>query len=116
MKRRALSPLIDPSRGANISIDLTYRSCDLFFRSIYYILCENAREKISLSIKDTGPGIVKADQDKIFEPFYSTKANGSGLGLSIVKRIADSNNWILEVKSDMKSGTEFLLAIPVISS
>jgi signal transduction histidine kinase len=71
---------------------------------------------ISLSIKDTGPGIVKADQDKIFEPFYSTKANGSGLGLSIVKRIADSNNWILEVKSDMKSGTEFLLAIPVISS
>jgi signal transduction histidine kinase len=71
---------------------------------------------ISLSIKDTGPGIVKADQDKIFEPFYSTKANGSGLGLSIVKRIADSNNWILEVKSDMKSGTEFLLAIPVTSS
>jgi len=69
---------------------------------------------LKLSISDSGPGISKEDLEKIFKPFYTTKINGSGLGLAIVKRIVESNNWEIGVNSSIKSGTEFVINIPLI--
>ena len=65
-----------------------------------------------ISVTDTGKGMEESEINKIFKPFYSTKAEGSGLGMAIVKRIADSNNWKIKVKSTPNIGSEFKIIMP----
>jgi signal transduction histidine kinase len=67
-----------------------------------------------IKIADDGPGIAQDKLAEIFKPFYTTKTSGSGLGLSIVKRIVDNNHWYINVISELKHGTEFVLIIPII--
>jgi len=50
---------------------------------------------------------------KIFNPFYTTKTNGTGLGMGIAKKVMDAHNGRIEVHSEAGSGTEFLISIPV---
>ncbi len=73
---------------------------------------ESDKRRIRLSIRDQGQGMDEKQMENIFRPFYTTKANGSGLGLSIVKRIADENKWFLDVKSAAGEGAEFILEVP----
>ena len=80
---------------------------------VEYSTLHKSDKFLRLTISDSGAGITKDDLEKIFKPFYSTKVNGSGLGLSIVKRIADSNKWMITVNSIKDSGTEFVLIIPI---
>lgn len=73
-----------------------------------------AANHIKLVIADDGPGIKKADAERIFEPFYSTKImgkSGSGLGLSIVWNIVQEHNGWIEVK-DNNPGAMFEIYIP----
>ena len=74
---------------------------------------ENGGPGLRLSIKDPGTGIAADALKDVFKPFYTTKKNGSGLGLSIVKRIADQHHWKIEVTSQPGQGTEFILTIPL---
>lgn len=66
-----------------------------------------------LTIKDSGKGIEKKDIDRIFEPFYTTKATGIGLGLAIVKAIMDSHNGAIEVQSVPEHGTDIKVTFPL---
>ncbi len=68
-----------------------------------------------LAVNDTGVGISKEDQDRIFEPFFSTKANGTGLGLATVARIVEDHKGYIEVASDLGRGTTFTLRFPAIT-
>ncbi|MBQ7454132.1 MAG: HAMP domain-containing histidine kinase, partial [Selenomonadaceae bacterium] len=77
-------------------------------------------EKISLSISDSGIGIAPENKKKIFDRFFRidsedlvSEANGSGLGLSIAKWIADSHGITISVDSELGKGTTFTLTIPV---
>jgi len=65
------------------------------------------------SVKDTGPGISQADLMKIFDPFYSTRDAGTGLGLTIVHRIIDQHGGRIEVESAAEGGTVFTVVLPV---
>jgi len=67
-----------------------------------------------LAIKDSGEGIKEADIDRIFEPFYTTKASGTGLGLAIVKAIVESHNGNIEVESRPGQGAQFEVTLPLI--
>ncbi|HEX3694823.1 MAG TPA: ATP-binding protein [Polyangia bacterium] len=60
-----------------------------------------------LIISDTGAGIHKAHLERIFEPFYSTKVSGSGLGLATVARIVDDHRGHIDVDSEPGRGTTF---------
>ena len=62
---------------------------------------------LGITVADTGPGIEKERQDKIFEPFYTTKHKGTGLGLSIVKSIVRANGGTISVSSEVGKGTRF---------
>ena len=69
---------------------------------------------IRLSIQDTGQGIKPEDIARIFDPFFSTKANGTGLGLSVSYNIIQEHNGTIEVESTPGHGTTFYLTFPLI--
>ncbi|MDD2684347.1 MAG: ATP-binding protein, partial [Candidatus Cloacimonetes bacterium] len=64
-----------------------------------------------LSIKDQGKGIDQADLQRIFEPYFSRKNKGTGLGLALVKKLCEANSTIIRVKSKPSEGSEFILII-----
>jgi two-component system sensor histidine kinase PilS (NtrC family) len=68
---------------------------------------------LHLSVADTGRGIAPADVSHIFEPFYSTKPGGSGLGLALVHRIVRDHDGDVEVRTDPRTGTIFTLTLPL---
>lgn len=65
-----------------------------------------------VAISDTGPGIPQEMLNRIFEPFYTTKAKGSGLGLMIVQRIVREHNGRIDLESRANEGTTFRLWFP----
>ncbi len=67
-----------------------------------------------VNIEDNGTGIPAEILDKIFDPNFSTKTEGTGLGLPIVKRILDDLNGTIEIKSEVGRGTIVMIAIPKI--
>jgi two-component system sensor histidine kinase FlrB len=67
-----------------------------------------ATHGVTLSVEDNGPGIPEAAIARIFDPLFSTRRDGSGLGLPIVKRIVDSHHGSIRVEST-KSGTRFVI-------
>lgn len=69
-----------------------------------------------VKIADNGPGIPPDLREKIFDPFFSTRHEGVGLGLSIVFRLVEDHKGTLELKSDPGEGTEFTLRFPVVDS
>ena len=69
--------------------------------------------KITVKITDTGCGISKEEMHHLFEPFFSTKQSGAGLGLTIVKNIVENHNGEILVKSSLEEGTEFTLKFPL---
>ena len=67
----------------------------------------------ALIIRDNGSGIPEEKLSKIFEPYYTTKASGTGLGLTLVYKIMKEHNGDIHVKSEVGKGTEFILLFPV---
>ena len=68
---------------------------------------------VQLSIQDSGVGIPGEDIDKLFNPFFSTREGGVGLGLSITHRIIDQHDGKIEVESAPGKGTLFTVWLPV---
>lgn len=71
------------------------------------------RDCIAISIKDSGPGIPMSSQSKIFDPFYTTKTNSSGIGLSICHRIITDHGGSLRFNSGSKKGVRFIIELPL---
>jgi len=67
---------------------------------------------VRIRIQDTGPGIPISVQDKILEPFFTTKEEGTGLGLSIVARIVEEHGGRLELESREGEGSVFAIILP----
>jgi two-component system, sporulation sensor kinase E len=70
-------------------------------------------EQVSVSFIDTGHGISPEQIGRIFEAYYTTKTEGSGLGLMIVQRIVREHGGTIEVESDVKRGTTFRIRLPI---
>jgi signal transduction histidine kinase len=71
---------------------------------------------LRLVVSDDGPGIPLDHLPKIFDPFYTTKANGTGLGLSITYGIVREHQGTIDVQSKPGEGTTFVLAFPALAS
>jgi signal transduction histidine kinase len=69
-------------------------------------------QEIRVSITDNGPGIPEDKLQKIFDPFYTTKATGTGLGLSITKKIIDEHHGAIYLDSRVGEGTTFTICLP----
>jgi CheY-like chemotaxis protein len=70
---------------------------------------------VQLSVKDNGSGISKETQERIFEPFYTTKApgKGTGLGLATCYGITQAHKGIIQVESELNVGTSFHIYLPL---
>jgi signal transduction histidine kinase len=68
---------------------------------------------VVVSVADTGGGIPQEQINRIFEPFYTTKKKGTGLGLMIVQRIVRDHNGRMDLESHVGKGTVFRLWLPL---
>ena len=67
-------------------------------------------------VRDNGCGIAEDKLAKIFNPFYTSKQNGTGLGLGVAKKVIDAHRGVIEVSSQLGVGTEFMVSIPLADS
>ncbi|MDF7798144.1 ATP-binding protein [Pontiellaceae bacterium B1224] len=72
------------------------------------------RKCIRLQISDTGKGIERSDLQKIFDPFFTNKSEGTGMGLSVAHGIISEHHGVIEVESEPGRGTSFYLYIPLL--
>ena len=79
------------------------------------IAARQSASNLVLEVSDDGPGIPMETQQKIFEPFYSTKSRGTGLGLAIVQRRVVEQGGTIELSSPVSAGrgTRFRLSLPI---
>ncbi len=70
-------------------------------------------EAVMLEVQDDGPGVPPEVQERLFDPFYSTKPEGSGLGLSIAQRIMDKHGGALEFETEVGKGALFRIILPL---
>lgn len=71
---------------------------------------------LQIAVTDNGPGIAKTDCGRIFQPFYSTKSNGTGLGLAVVDSVAKAHDGQVAVVSSVGLGTSFTLTLPCLKA
>lgn len=67
---------------------------------------------VEIAVEDDGPGIPPEDAERIFQPFYTTKSKGSGLGLALVRRIVEAHGGVVDVSSRPGEGARFVLTLP----
>lgn len=68
---------------------------------------------VEISVSDTGAGISRDHLEKIFRPFYTTKRGGTGLGLSLCRRIISQHGGTLAVESEVNKGSRFIVRLPM---
>ena len=68
---------------------------------------------IEIQIEDNGIGIDRETQEKLFEPFFTTRAKGTGLGLAIVKRIIEQHKGQINITSELHHGTNVTIILPM---
>jgi signal transduction histidine kinase len=78
-----------------------------------HVVGDRAGSRLEIRVSDTGCGIAPGVLDKIFEPLFSTKSYGVGLGLPIVKNIMEQHGGGVDVQSELGKGTTVVLWLPV---
>ncbi len=68
---------------------------------------------VRISVADNGPGVDLSLAEKIFEPFYTTKSQGTGLGLAVVSSVANAHQGRVEVTNNKGGGACFSLLLPI---
>jgi signal transduction histidine kinase len=71
---------------------------------------------IVVDVVDNGPGVKAELSDRIYDPFFTTKVKGTGLGLGIVRKIVDAHDGRIDLSSSKETGTRFRVTLPVSSS
>lgn len=77
------------------------------------IISSMENDHIIIKVSDSGPGVPLAIRDKIFDPFYTTKTDGSGIGLSLNHRIVSDHGGSLDVSTSKWGGAEFKIELPI---
>jgi two-component system sensor histidine kinase FlrB len=73
-------------------------------------------DTVELCVTDNGPGIPQNIQDELFKPFFTTRNDGTGLGLAVVQAVARAHGGSVRLKSEPSQGSEFIVQLPVAAS
>ena len=77
------------------------------------IVTGQASDQVSITLRDTGPGVPEELRERVFEPFFSTKVTGTGLGLPLIREIAVAHGGQLCLDSTPGEGAGFTLSLPI---
>lgn len=72
------------------------------------------KDALTLHVIDTGPGIAEEVRSKIFQPYFTTRAGGSGLGLPVTRRIVEAHGGTISLHTEAGRGTEFVIRLPIV--
>jgi len=116
--RREISPhlpylYVDPRQIEEVLINLTINAYQAMPQGgVLTIKAKEKEDKVLILITDTGVGISKENLGKLFEPLYTTKARGIGLGLSVSQNLTEVNGGEIKVESKEGEGSTFTLILP----
>jgi two-component system, NtrC family, nitrogen regulation sensor histidine kinase NtrY len=79
------------------------------------VLVRREQDNAIISVKDNGKGIPQEDFERVFEPKFTTKNSGMGLGLGIIKNIIENYNGSITFESEVNKGTKFIVTLPIIN-
>jgi two-component system, sporulation sensor kinase E len=112
-ERLPLAPM-DPTQIQQVLVNLIKNALQAMTKGGKLTLqTGEANEGVWVSVGDTGGGIPQEQVNRIFEPFYTTKKKGSGLGLMIVQRIVRSHGGKIELDSQVGRGSVFRIWLPL---
>jgi two-component system sensor kinase FixL len=106
----------DPSKLRQVFLNLVKNAMEAMEKGgELQIRAEAEGSQALISIIDNGPGIKSEDQEKVFTPFFSTKQRGTGLGLSVTKKIIEDHpGGSLQLKSQVGIGTTIRISLPLV--
>jgi signal transduction histidine kinase len=121
VERRERLPRIQADRDQlkEVLVNLIVNACESIVQggSVNIKEEEGVSEELGpvvvIKVTDNGPGIPESIQNKLFQPFFSTKEEGTGLGLSIATRIVEEHGGWLDLKSVEGEGSTFIITLPV---
>jgi len=108
-------PLVfaDPRQLEQVLGNLTVNACQAMQEGGKLIISAiKIKEQIAITVKDTGTGITPENLLKIFEPLFTTKVKGIGLGLPVSKKLVEANGGRIEVNSQVGLGSTFTVYLP----
>ena len=106
--------LLDPAQIKQTLVNLIKNAIQAMTKDgVLTVQTSTASDGVVVSVADTGGGIPQEQINRIFEPFYTTKKKGSGLGLMIVQRIVREHNGRIDLESHVGRGTVFRLWLPL---
>ncbi len=109
----------DPDQLKEVLANLLVNACEMMVGGGTITIQEQEKvvaplgEASVIRVRDNGPGIPPSIQDKVFQPFFSTKEEGTGLGLSIATRIIEDHGGLLELESEEGAGATFVITLPL---
>ena len=106
---------VDPWHIDQVLANLVDNACQAMKNEggVLTISAQAEEGRVALSVADTGAGIPEENMTRIFEPLFTTKARGIGLGLTISKQLAEANESSIEVESEEGKGSTFTVKLPV---
>jgi len=105
---------IDPTQIQQVLVNLVKNAIQAMTRGgTLTVHTGEGSDAVWVTVADTGGGIPEEQLNRIFEPFYTTKKKGTGLGLMIVQRIVRAHNGHIEVDSQVGRGTTFRIWFPL---
>jgi signal transduction histidine kinase len=108
--------ICDPQQLQQVFLNLLLNAADAVTEGGMITVITRHAERgktILIELRDTGKGIPDEMREKIFQPFYTTKGKGTGLGLAVSKRIVEEHGGSIEVANQLSGGVTFTVILPV---
>lgn len=111
-QKKAVSLMADKGLMSQAFMNLIKNSLEATDRGEIVIEARHHRDKVFITVKDSGKGISEEDQKHLFNPFFSKKRDGMGIGLYLTKKIIEAHEGTIDFQSALGRGTAFFIKIP----
>ena len=116
LSEKSLIALIDPDKIKEAIINIFTNAAQATEHGTLTVRTWQENNEAVIELKDTGYGIQEEDLKNIFNPFFTTKAQGTGLGLAVTHKIIQEHNGKIKVESEWGGGTAFRIYLPLDTS